>query len=902
MKTLASLTWHAASTEDTLDALATSQQGLAEVEVERRRAEFGRNAFPAKEALSLLKIILHQILSPLIYILLAAAAVSLAIGDFIDAGFILFVVLLNTALGAFQEWRAEQNAAALQHLIRLMARVRREGDEHRVDAEELVPGDIVLLESGEKVPADLRLLRANRLSIDESFLTGESLPARKDTEPVVEDATVGDRHCMAYAGSTVMTGRGMGVVVATGLKTELGKIAEATTVAEAARAPLVIRMEQFVKYLSYVVLVAVAVLGGISALRGMEFSDIFLLTISLAVAAIPEGLPAAMIVALSIGVKRMAQRHVIVRKMTAVEGLGSCTYVASDKTGTLTLNRQTISLLSLAPADPFEVTGQGYAGEGEILAAGGGPVDEADRERLREFARASVLCNEATLRKDKKGKWEHHGDPVDVAFLALGYKAGIDVEALRHEINLVSEVPFESERQFAAILYELDGRQRIAAKGSVERILSFCDSALTREGKAPVDPDKVHQEALRLSTEGFRVLAVAYADQIEDLKELDPDGMPRLTFLGLVGMIDPLRMETKDAVRRCREAGVEVAMITGDHPATALAIARQLEIGGASSDVVTGRELTELGDDESPAFVERVRSAHIFARVSPMQKLHIVRALGKLGHFVAVTGDGVNDAPALRSANIGVAMGSGSDVAKDSASIIVTDDRFVSIVDGIEEGRFSYDNIRKVIYLLISTGAAVLMLFIVAVFLGMPFPLLPVQILWLNLVTNGIQDIALAFEGGEPGAMRRPPRKPSEGILDRTMIQQVLVSGGVMLVVSLLAWNWLLNDPDFDVAQSRNLIFLTLVLFQNFHALNCRSERTSAFRVPVSRNPFLIIGIFGALSLHVASMHIPLMQQLLNTQPITGGQFLSCVLAAASVLVTMEIYKLVKYGREAAGD
>jgi len=495
---------------------------------------------------------------------------------------------------------------------------------------------------------------------------------------------------------------------------------------------------------------------------------------------------------------------VIVRKLTAVEGLGSCTYIASDKTGTLTMNKQTVKLISLPVREHFTVSGQGYAGEGEVLPETGDSLTSGQRFRLEELAKAGVLCNEASLFY-KNGEWKYYGDAIDIALLALGYKLGINPDILRFETETVGEIPFASERRYAAKFYREKEKIKVAVKGAVEKLLSMCYTMLTSKGVVKIVPEAIEKEALFLSENGYRVIAIAqgYVEN-KDIPFGNPKEMPPLTLLGLVGFIDPLRPEAKKAVEKCKKAGVRVAMVTGDNPATALAIARELGIASSLKDVITGAELEKI---EEKNFLEMTKSVRVYARVTPVQKLAIVKLLIKSGHFVAVTGDGVNDAPALRMANVGVAMGSGTDVAKETASIIVTDDNFASIVAGIEEGRIAYGNIRKVIYLLISTGAAEIVLFTLALFSGLPIPLVAAQLLWLNLVTNGIQDVALAFEKGEPGIMSRPPRRPGEGIFNKLMVQEVVIAGVTMGLIAFGAWYWLLKGGK-DVAAARNIILL----------------------------------------------------------------------------------------------
>ena len=911
-----SIPWHTIQAEEVLKRLKTSFNGLTEDEIITRQEKFGKNTLPLAKPLSFIKIFLHQFLNPLIYILLVAGIVSLLIKQLTDAIFIFAVLLLNAFLGTFQEWKAEKSATALQSFLKIFTWVKRakkkgespvqecppysieclrEGAQKELDAEDLVPGDIVFLESGNKVPADLRLLQVNNLTIDESLLTGESLPKTKWADALaMEGLPVAERVNMAFAGTTVMSGRGVGVVVATGLQTEIGKIAKAVTLSKRTKPPLVIRMERFVRQISFAFLGASALLALVALSKKIPPTEVFFMAVALIVSAIPEGLPVAMTVALSIAVNRMAKRNVIVRRLTAVEGLGSCTYIASDKTGTLTMNKQTVKLISLPPKERFTVSGQGYAGEGEVLPETGGSPTPEVRSHLQELAKAGVLCNEASLFYEN-GEWKYHGDAIDIALLALGYKLGINPDVLRFEIETVGEIPFESEQMYAAKFYREKGKLKVAVKGAVEKLVSMCHTMLTPKGVVRIVPEVIEEEALFLSENGYRVIAIAQG-HVKN-KDTSSKDIPPLTLLGLVGFIDPLRPEVKKAVERCKKAGVKVAMVTGDNPATALAIARELGIATSLKDVITGAELEKMEQERS--LLEMAKSVRVYARVTPVQKLSIVKLLIKSGHFVAVTGDGVNDAPALRMANIGVAMGSGTDVAKETASIIVTDDNFASIVAGIEEGRVAYGNIRKVIYLLISTGAAEIVLFTLALFSGLPIPLIAVQLLWLNLVTNGIQDVALAFEKGEGGVMNRPPRHPGEGIFDKLMVQETIIAGATMGLIAFGAWYWLLKGGR-DVPAARNIILLLMVLLENFHVFNCRSEHLSAFKVPLKNNFLLIFGVVIAQGIHILAMHVPLMQKILRIAPVSIKEWGYLFLIASTLLVVMEFFKVknLKFGKQ----
>lgn len=886
--------WYLLGMDEVFEKVQSSPKGLTEQEAADRLKKFGRNSLPERKPPGVVTIFLHQFLSPLIYILLVAGSISLLIGEVTDAIFIFAVILLNAGLGTFQEWKAEKSAVALQNLLRIFAHVRRAGRESKVPSDELVPGDVVLLESGSRVPADLRLVTIKNLTVDESLLTGESQVVSKETIPLEEPQPLAERSNMAFAGSTVASGRGVGVVVATGLSTELGQIAKAVTETAVTKPPLVIRMERFARQISFIVLGFVALLALTSLTRGDSYIDVFFMAVALAVSAIPEGLPVAMTVALSIATTRMARRNVIVRKLTAVEALGSCTCIASDKTGTLTVNKQTAKIVGLPGGQLYAITGQGYSGEGRVMTPQGDELIPAERLCIEKLATAVVLCNEAQLDESEEG-WEHNGDAVDVALLAFGYKMGCLPAELRSTFEPIGDIPFESAQRYAAGFYRDSEGIMVAVKGAVEAVLPFCADMQTGNGNEPVAPEAIAQEALALAEGGYRVIAAASGrlPQAMVLGRVDEKAIPPLTFLGLVGLIDPLRPEVKESVNRCKQAGVKVVMVTGDHPATALSIACELGIADSRKDLVTGEQLDEIGSPEVPQYLNVVKGTTVFSRVAPLQKLDIVEALGRLGHFVAVTGDGVNDAPALRKANIGVAMGSGTDVAKDTASIIVTDDNFASIEGGVEEGRFAYDNIRKVVYLLISTGGAEIVLFSFALLIGLPLPLVAVQLLWLNLVTNGIQDVALAFEGGEPGGMARPPRSPEEGVFNRLMIEQTVVSGLSMGLLAFVNWYWLMSSG-WDEDAARNSTLLLMVLLENVQAFNCRSERISVFRVPLSRNWLLVWGVALAQGVHILSMHVPLMQKVLGVSPVSFSHWLRLALLALPLIVVMELYKTLR--------
>lgn len=882
--------WHSLGVSEVAEQLAASERGLSNVDAVERLAEFGPNKLPQKPPTPLWAIVLRQFCSPLIYILALAAVVSLVIGDVKDAAFIVGVLVMNAVIGAYQEWKAEQSSHALRKLLQIRASVYRDGEVREVNAEDVVPGDVVWLESGNRVPADIRLLSANSLESDESLLTGESLPVHKDPSWSGTDGTpVADRLNMAYAGSIITRGRAKGLVVATGMATSVGQLALDVLGEEGGKSPLLVRMERFTRVVAVSVLVAAAAIGVLGvAIGGYSLSQMFMFAIALAVSAIPEGLPVAMTVALAIATTRMARRGLIVRRLTAVEGLGSCTLIATDKTGTLTCNELTVREVRLPNGDAFQVTGEGFAPHGEVLL-NGDFVELGNQKPLESLVRAGVLCNESDLHH-RNGDWVWHGDAVDVALLSFGHKLSCKREATLALHPQVNQIPFEPEHQFAASFHKENGDAMICVKGAPERVLAMCNESVCSN----FDRLQLEAMATSMAERGYRVLALADGTLPDAIAAEDVPPVPqRLRFLGFVGMIDPLRPGAADAVRDCNKAGISVSMVTGDHRVTALAIARDLGLAHDESQVMTGQELLEKTPEELSVIVGRIR---VFARVAPRQKLQIVDAARNAGHFVAVTGDGVNDTPALQAANIGVAMGkSGTDVAREAAELVISDDDFSTIVGGVEEGRVAYDNIRKVIYLLVSTGVAELVLMGFAVATGMPYlPLLPVQILWLNLVTNGIQDVALAFEPNEGDVLEHNPRKPSEGIFNQLMIERTVIAAIVMGVIGYFTFRWFLpaNPSDAEVASARNALLLLMVMFENIHIGNCRSETKSALRFSPLRSPILLAGSITAFCVHLLAMYTPWGQSLLETQPIGLEHWGILFLLALTIFPVMELHKL----------
>ncbi|MCS7257433.1 MAG: HAD-IC family P-type ATPase [Thermomicrobium sp.] len=888
--------WHALSPEETLRALATTPQGLSSAEARRRLAHFGPNRLAQVPPPNPLLILLHQFASPLIVVLGLAAVVAGALGEWVDASVIVAALAINALFGFIQEWRAESAIRSLMRYLSPKARVLRDGVEQIVESEHLVPGDIVLLESGMRVPADLRLLATVALMIDESVLTGESVPVAKRPEPVDRDTPVADRTCMAYLGTIVTSGRGRGVVVATGTRTEVGRIAAVAQREVAPPTPLQQQLARFARTVSLVVLVGILAIGAIGLARGDDLATLLTFAVGAAVAIVPEGLPVVLTIVLAVSVQRMARRNAIVRHLPAVETLGSTTVIGSDKTGTLTENRMTARLVWAA-------------GQEQDLGATGTPFDPSARtprplepvpftklcERLTAHELVllgGALANEAQLgASTSDGEAESGvGDPTDLALLRAAQQLLGDVTLLRQRFQTLALLPFEPERRFAAILCATDERPILFVKGAPERILDMCAYWLSEHGLAPIDRSAIADAAAALAQRGFRVLGVA-AGETEQQDESAFANLEGLVFLGLVALWDPPRAGVKEAIARCHAAGIRVLMITGDHAGTAAAIAAELGIAPPGSPVLTGRDLAHL-DDET--LRERVRTVNIYARVEPEQKLRIVRALQSLGETVAVTGDGVNDAPALRAADVGVAMGkSGTDVAREAADIVLADDNFVTIAAAVEEGRTAADNLRKSTFFLLSTGAATAVLLPTAVLLGLPLPFYPAQLLWLNLVTNGIQHIALAVEPKERDLMQRRPRPRHEGILSALLWERLALSGLVMAIGTLWIFEHTLTTfGSLDLA--RTVALTTMVLYQTFQVGNARSSTQSLFRIPPLSNRFLFIATVAALIVHIAALHAPVLQFALRVQPIPLELWPRMILVAVTIVFAVELHKVIR--------
>ena len=880
----------------------TGLSGLSEAEARARLFRHGPNALPEARPPSLVRIFLRQFLNPLIYILLAAALVSVALGDIEDAIFIGAVLLINGIIGAAQEYSAGRAAAALKSLEQPHAMVMRDGVRRQIEARHLVPGDLVLLEAGARVPADIALGETINLQCDESLLTGESAPVKKSAaEASPADAPLAERHDVAFAGTAVTRGRGHGIVTATGIDTEIGKIARQISRRSLSVPPLLIRMARFTRNIGLGVGGAVALLVGIGLYREMPLDELFMMSVGLAVSAIPEGLPIAISVALAIAMRRMAGVGVIVRNMPAVESLGSCTLIATDKTGTLTLNALTVTDIRLPDGAALEYEPAVGMTDGAIRFRVAEDGDAA--RRAASLLRAAALPNEASLVQAENG-WQGLGDTVDVALLAAAHKAGLSRAGMLESYPLISRIPYEPDLRYAASFHRGEGKVCIFVKGAPESLIAMAERMEAAGGTLAIDRETLLRQKLEMTSQGLRVLAFAEGEieTAPDDGAFGPHHLVNLTFLGMAGMQDPVRPEVPAALADCRKAGIEVVMITGDDPKTASVIAARAGLDVSGDEVVTGAEVRHAEEAGEVALDRLTRSARIYSRVEPAQKLSIVLSLARGGHYVAVTGDGVNDAPALKHAHVGVAMGlRGTDVAKESADIILTDDNFASVVAGIREGRVAYSNIRKVIFMLISTGAAEVTLFLLAMVAGLPMPLLAVQLLWLNLVTNGIQDVALACEKAEGDELARPPRRPGELIFDRIMLQRILYSTVVMGGGGFAVFCWM-EASGYPIEMARNLLLLLFVLFENFQTLNSRSEHLSVFRQSFFANPLLIVSVIGAQGLHLAAMYLPGLSQTLRIAPVSLSGWAMLLGIAATLLIVMEFEKWIANRHPAVHD
>ena len=863
MQTLMGHHWHHLPADEALVLLESdATKGLDTFEVRHRRERFGANVLTPRKGASPFVRFLRQFNNPLILILLASSAITAVLKDILDAAVIFGVVFINAIIGYIQEARAEQAIEALAQTITTEATVIRGGKTLRLDAAELVPGDLVLLQSGNKAPADLRLIRSRDLQVAEAALTGESAPVEKLADVLLApDTPLAERRNMAYASTLVTYGQATGIVTATGDNTEVGRISQLLSEAHDLQTPLTRKMATFSQIVLYAILALAAVTFGVGVWRGQAAGDTFYAAIALAVAMIPEGLPAALTVTLAIGVSRMARRRAIIRKLPAVETLGSTTIICSDKTGTLTQNQMTVSEI-YAGETLYRVSGAGYAPTGQITPAGAAGESAA----LRETLTAGLLCNDSALVEDA-GRWTVQGDPTEGALLAAALKGRLSLEDREHAPR-VDSIPFESQHQYMATLHDLGpGRRMLYVKGAVEVVLARCAVALDAWGQpVALDAARVHLAAERMAADGLRVLAFARREFPPTQETLAHEDLRAdLTFLGLQGMIDPPREEAIRAVQAAQTAGIRVKMITGDHALTAGAIAQQIGLAGAEARVLTGKELAALSDEQ---LIDAAETTAVFARVSPEQKLRLVDALQARGHVVAMTGDGVNDAPALKQANIGVAMGiAGTDVSKEAADMVLTDDNFATIEAAVEEGRTVFDNLTKMIAWTLPTNLGEGMIILAAIVLGIALPILPIQILWINMMSAVLLGLTLAMEPGEPDIMRRPPRNPSAPILTRDLIRRTILVGLLILVGAFGLYELELRlGASAEVA--RTVAVNTVIVMEIFYLFNSRSLTQSVFRIGFASNRWIFAGSAAMLLVQLLFTYAPAMNRIFASAPI----------------------------------
>jgi Ca2+-transporting ATPase len=861
------INWHTLTIDEVAQRLETTPGGLSMEQAAERLAHFGANELKEKRARSPWRMLLDQFADFMIIVLIIAAIISGIVGDIEDTVAIIVIVILNAVIGFVQEYRAERAMAALKRMAEAGAHVLRDGHPKIINTSELVPGDVVLLEAGNVVPADLRIIETVRLKIDESALTGESVAVEKQTRPLaIAAAPLGDKTCLAYKGTIVTDGRARGMVVATGMNSELGKIAALLSEDGDMKTPMQKRLALFGKRLAMAALAICVLVFIVGVLRGEPLLLMFMTAISLAVAAIPEALPAVVTISLALGARKMVKQHALIRRLPAVETLGSVTFICSDKTGTLTQNKMHVTAIYTdgAICDPLR--------------------DVKKTEPWPEFLHALALSNDAHLDRHNKAQ----GEPTEAALLHAAQAAGYDKTALQQEAPRLKELPFDSERKRMTTFHGGVGDVIAYTKGSPESILPCCNRVLMAGGERNVEPAVLLKQAEAMAADGLRVLAVAYRHWSALPASELPDELEReLIFLGFVGLIDPPRGEAGEAVAQCRSAGITPVMITGDHPATARAIASQLGILSESDGrVMTGVELAQLDQEAFEAEVEHVR---VYARVDPAQKIRIVRALQDKGEVVAMTGDGVNDAPALKAANIGIAMGKGgTDVAREAAHMVLLDDNFATIVHAVRQGRRLYDNIRKFIRYAVTTNSAEIWTIFLAPFLGLPIPLLPIHILWINLVTDGLPSLALTAEPAERGIMRRPPRPPQESIFAHGMWQHMVWLGLLMAGLTLLVQAWALHSGS---AHWQTMVFTVLTLAQLVHVMAIRSERESLFSIGLFSNRPMTLTILFTFMLQMATIYVPALNPIFKTEPLDAGELAICVVIASTVLLAVEFEK-----------
>ncbi|WP_159887077.1 calcium-translocating P-type ATPase, SERCA-type [Paenibacillus puerhi] len=887
--------WYQWTSEEILQSSGTEpSQGLSSEEADKRLASHGKNELAEGQSVSPVTLFLNQFKDFMVLVLVGATLVSGLLGEYLDAVTIIAIIIMNGILGFLQEFRAERSLRALKELSAPNAKVLRDGKVSSIPARELVPGDLIVLESGDRIPADIRFIESSGVYAEESALTGESVPVSKHTSVLEQDEIpLGDQRNLGFMGTMITRGTAKGVVVRTGMQTEMGKIADMIQNTDAMETPLQRRLEQLGKILIIVALVLTVLVVVAGILHGQEPYGMFLAGVSLAVAAIPEGLPAIVTIALALGVQRMIQRKAIVRKLPSVETLGCASVICSDKTGTLTQNKMAVTHLWVG-GQALEVTGDGYEPQGAIVKEGK-PVDLRNNQMLRRLLQVSVLCNNASLHEEKpdkkkeeegSGVWTIKGDPTEGALVVLGAKAGMTQSSLEGLYRRTLELPFDSERKRMSVVVEHQGGRMACTKGAPDLLIQQCAYVLWDEKVIPFTPtlkQKVSAAAEGMAQNALRVLGLAYRDLKESDRQLDEAGIEcQLVFIGLTGMIDPPRREVRDAIIKCRRAGIKTVMITGDHQTTAESIARQLGILPQDGKALNGQQLAAMSDDDLDRHVEGV---YVYARVSPEHKLRIVKSLQRKGHTVAMTGDGVNDAPAIKAADIGIAMGiNGTDVSKEASALVLSDDNFATIVAAIEEGRGIYENIRKFIRYLLASNVGEIMTMFLAMMAGLPLPLVPIQILWVNLVTDGLPAMALGVDQAEKDLMTQKPRSAKENIFARRLGWKI-VSRGILIGLCTLAAFYISLTAGADSAgalmKAQTVAFATLVMAQLIHVFDCRSSRSIFHRNPL-QNVWLVLAVASSLLLMFPVLYVDALQPIFKTVPLGIADWL-LVLAFAGI-------------------
>ncbi len=890
--------WHHLSGAEVLRLLEVDlPTGLAPDAAKSRQAKFGFNRITPRPGTPGWLKFLQQFNQPLVYILLVAVGVTAFLGEWVDSSVIFCVVLINAVVGFLQEAKAEKSIEALSRMLTTEATVRRGGGQQRISSDEIVPGEVVLLRSGDRVPADLRFIHVRNLHADESALTGESLPVAKQAGPLPLDTILAERKNLGYAGTFITSGQGEGVVFNIGDETETGHIAGLITSAAEISTPLTRKIAQFSKLVLWVIVGLALVTFTLGVARGEKPTEMFMAAVALAVGAIPEGLPAAVTIVLAIGVARLAKRKTIIRKLPAVETLGSTTVICSDKTGTLTKNQMTVQEI-FAGGKLYTVSGAGYDPTGD-LRLDGKVANVPDHPALAECLRAGLLCNESQLVREG-GNWKAQGDPTEAALVVVAEKGGWRHAETHRAAPRLDTIPFESEHMFRATLHPAPRGRVIYKVGAVERLLPRCTDTLGEQGEPiALDPDAVHRAVEEMAGRGLRVLALARRHVDSTHRSLEHSHVASgLTFLGLQGMMDPPRPEAIVSVQQCQRAGIAVKMITGDHLITARAIAGQIGLKGEEENgrlvALSGRELEQVSDDQLPDVAARTA---VFARVAPGQKLRLVRALQSRGQVVAMTGDGVNDAPALKQADIGVAMGiSGTDVAKGAAAMILTDDNFASIEAAVEEGRGVFDNLTKFIVWIIPTNLGEALMLLSTIVLGLPLPLLPLQLLWINL-TDTLLGLSLAFEPKESDVMSRPPRDPQRPLLTLSLVMRTGLVSLIMVSGGLGVFLWELRMAEAGIVVARTAVINVVVLVQIVYLFNCRSLHRSVFAIGLFTNWWTMIGALAMIGAQLLFTYVPVMNRLFHSAPLPAESWLRIVAVAGAVFVLVELEKWLRYGR-----